>query len=252
MYKRQLYDIPKGTTVYLSGDLIEYDGTDVFITAREISWEPAIQKISSQSSAANNETTLATGIAPGTHGEATAIYGSLSECVVEDDFYYCEIATDNFSYLLLRDDRTSDEWFDALKAVQPGTPITAEIDVTAYGDTAIEAIPRILTWGYETTASSGGWASLINGRWGLPDDTSRSMAFNNGNYSELDDSQTAVELGQYEFGGTCNGVEMDLRIYLIGAADDPLCYSILELNQNKLTLSYVGARPWDFYYVRVD
>lgn len=245
-----MWGIPSDTTVMVAGDLVEYTGSDAFITLRELSWE-AVAHADNGADNGQDTNTISTFVSPGTHGEPVTFSGTFDGCETAGDFTYCAVTSDNFPYLLLRDDRTSDDWFQALSQVDIGVPITVEADITANGDTVVEVIPRTISWGYETALSSGGWASLINGSWGFPEDTSTSISFSDGNYVELDEYGNITEQGQYEFGGQCDGRDADLRIYYLGMPNDPMCYSIGELDWGVLTLWHFGA-PYELRYVRLN
>ena len=174
---------------------------------------------------------------PGTYGEPATITGTFKGCNRSGDPEYCEIQTDEWIYVVPKDDRTPSPLYRKLASAKAGRAVTVEGDIVGYGDISVDMTARKITF-----ASASSPATDLHGRlsglWRSRDDAASAIRFENGRYFDYYDGKL-LEEGSYALSQACEGRTADLVVRFDGSPD-PFCYGIGALTSANLDLIYLS------------
>lgn len=175
---------------------------------------------------------------PGTYGEPAAITGTLKGCRTDNDPPICEIATDEWIYVVAKDDRTPASIHAELNAIPAGTTVTVEGDIVGYGDISVDMTARRVIRAKAGSPAAGPYGKLV-GLWRSTDDGQSTIRFDNGNYYSYYGGDL-TDKGRYSVVQSCGGIDAEALAVDIDGDPDTYCYGVLKLDDTHLDLSYYG------------
>lgn len=172
---------------------------------------------------------------PGRYGEPISITGILRGCRADNDPPICEIETDEWIYVVPKDDRTPRQVYAQLGTVAAGHTVTVQGDLLGYGDVTADISARSVTVQSAPTvvAQAGG----LEGGWQSLDDAESVIQFAEGRYLSFYGGEL-IEQGAYVFPNSCASGGKGLSVTIEGDPE-PYCYAVDTLNGASLDMIYL-------------
>lgn len=189
---------------------------------------------------------------PGSLGEPYTVIGVFQGCDIIDGWDHCAYHAEGWKHFAGRGEGTPDHYLDALENVPRGTRLQFIGDLKSYGDittdVAIRQIRPVPKGPHDAIIAA------VQGYWESNEDSSTYFEIIGSERREYYDGNLIGE--EYlSWHSGCQHIAPDNQSTFMIATnpenrDEPLCYYIVSVGQNHLTLSYVGGTGQDLNYTR--
>ncbi len=173
---------------------------------------------------------------PGTHGEPATITGTFMGCRDNNDPPICEVVTDEWIYVVPKDDRTPASIYAALGKMPSGSTVTIEGDIVGYGDISVDMTARKVSRAAAESPQTSLHGQLL-GAWRSLVDSQSAIRFENGQFYSYYGGDL-IEKGRYALVQSCGGIEASAIAVDIDGDPETSCYGLLRIDDNRLELSY--------------